>query len=342
MVRRLQSFAVIGFALALIGLAAASVLRPDPAYKVPEGWTWWPQTGPVQAILLNNEDLLVGGADGLFRLDPSGAVNRVRFDEAKLQPAVFSLLGLGGDRLVVGHQEGLSVFAEGQWTTYQQLGSTRVRMVRGLLRDGNGRIWVGGDGALVRMEADWKQAAPLLDGPTVRTIAEAPDQTIWVGSMDGLRRYDIDDAVSFWSSGDGLPDRSVNAIAIEPASGLVWAGLGFDRMGGAVAMAPKDGTYRLDRVIDGTELAGEKVRSLMADPDGRLWFGHEYDGLSIRHPGGDMTVLAPNADLPDREVTVVRRFRDGAIWLGTLSGLIRIAPEAVAILLADRQSAPGQ
>ena len=68
------------------------------------------------------------------------------------------------------------------------------------------------------------------------------------------------------------------------------------------------------------ELAGPKVRSLYQDRAGRMWLGHEYDGITVRFQGRTVRFITMTDGLPAREVMTMRQAPDGALWLGTLGG----------------------
>jgi ligand-binding sensor domain-containing protein len=138
-----------------------------------------------------------------------------------------------------------------------------------------------------------------------------------------------------WTEADGLPHPNVTSI-LQARDGRVWVGLGLFQQGGcAVFRRGDDGRWVLERCLPRSELAGPKVRSLCQDRRGRYWLGYESDGLTIRDESRTLRTVTPADGLPSWEATVICEAGDGAIWLATLSGVVRISPAAVDALLGD-------
>jgi len=57
--------------------------------------------------------------------------------------------------------------------------------------------------------------------------------------------------------------------------------------------------------------------------------------LTIRDESRTLRTVTPADGLPSWEATVICEAGDGAIWLATLSGVVRISPAAVDALLGD-------
>jgi len=78
-------------------------------------------------------------------------------------------------------------------------------------------------------------------------------------------------------------------------------------------------------------LAGEKVRSILQDNVGVLWFGSEYDGVALL--SGDTWFLLDMTDgISHPEIKTILQDGYGNIWLGTRDGLTRISAEALMTL----------
>jgi ligand-binding sensor domain-containing protein/tRNA A-37 threonylcarbamoyl transferase component Bud32 len=74
-------------------------------------------------------------------------------------------------------------------------------------------------------------------------------------------------------------------------------------------------------------LAGETTLSALVDREGSLWIGLAGDGLERRVGHGDFTTWGPAEGLSHSVVWSVARAADGALWVGTQSGLDRIDAE---------------
>jgi signal transduction histidine kinase/ligand-binding sensor domain-containing protein len=118
-------------------------------------------------------------------------------------------------------------------------------------------------------------------------------------------------AMERWTTADGLPQNSVNAVT-QTRDGYLWVGT----FGG---LARFDGTeFHVPRRSGGTDRGIDRVLALAEGTDGSLWIGTE-DGL-LRRRGEEWERYDASDGLPDHEVTAVHAGTDGAIWIGTARG----------------------
>jgi signal transduction histidine kinase/ligand-binding sensor domain-containing protein len=120
--------------------------------------------------------------------------------------------------------------------------------------------------------------------------------------------------VDQWTTVNGLPQNSVNAIAQTP-DGYVWVGT----FGG---LARFDGLRFV--LIERTDSAGrhvDRVLSLAVAPDSALWIGTE-NGL-LRYAAGRFVRFTASDGLPDREIHALHFDRTGRLWVGTERGAAR-------------------
>lgn len=82
-----------------------------------------------------------------------------------------------------------------------------------------------------------------------------------------------------------------------------------------------DGRWSALTVIDG--LSSNSVRSLCESRDGAIWLGTTHNGLN-RFYGGRITQYKASEGLAENSVTAIREDADGALWIGTSNGGISI------------------
>ncbi len=120
-----------------------------------------------------------------------------------------------------------------------------------------------------------------------------------------------------WSTGSGLPQNSVWAVAETP-DGYLWVGT-------------QEGLVRFDGVRftiydrENTDVfKSAEVTTLLAGRDGELWVGTRGGGL-LRYAGGKFTAFTVKDGLPD-DVVVAPIVQDasGTVWFATDQGLSRI------------------
>lgn len=117
--------------------------------------------------------------------------------------------------------------------------------------------------------------------------------------------------VDQWTTVDGLPQNSVNAVAQTP-DGYIWVGT----FGG---LARFDG-IRFDAAerIDDAGRHVDRVLSLAVAPDSSLWIGTE-NGL-LQYRAGRFKYFTQADGLPDHEIRALFVDHSGDLWIGTEHG----------------------
>ena len=135
-----------------------------------------------------------------------------------------------------------------------------------------------------------------------------------------------------WTTGHGLPQNSVNALARAP-DGSLWIGT----FGGLVRF---DGTsFRLQERVDSSGRHVDRVLSLAADRDGALWVGTE-DGL-LRYRQARFESHGAAAGIVGVGASALLVDRSGELWVGLLrGGLVRRAPDGTFTPLATVSGLP--
>ena len=133
---------------------------------------------------------------------------------------------------------------------------------------------------------------------------------IWIGTADGLDRYDGLDVVGYrHDAGDDATLSSNVVQALAPGPGAdVWVGT-------ATGLDCYDA--ETDRVLRIESLAGRDVLSVAPGPDDGAWVG-TTEGLFALQPDGSARAVG---GLPDPNVRALYPAPDGALWLGTGDGL---------------------
>ena len=167
---------------------------------------------------------------------------------------------------------------------------------------GNVWIGFSGDGGIARYRNgafDRPEAHGLVTS-VVRTIVRDTKGRLWVGTYDGLVRVDrpADEVPTFsgLSTKDGLSSNFITAIAPDPAGFLyVGNGRGIDRF------EPESGRVRHYSARDGYITPGEIVSALLDRRTGHVWFGQQ-SGVSRLIPPPDPSPLPPPILITDVEV----------------------------------------
>lgn len=119
----------------------------------------------------------------------------------------------------------------------------------------------------------------ILPSSEVRALAEAGGGAIWIGTDEGLVRYDPATGASIsYDEASGLGDDRVNDVVVDE-DGIVWIATN----GGVSRLDPATGAISN---FDGTDFGtpgDDRVRSIFIDADGVKWFATE-SGV-IRYTG---------------------------------------------------------
>lgn len=218
-----------------------------------------------------------------------------------------------------------------------------LNSVRAFLQRRDGYLWLGTQEGLARFNGlrFTRIAIEHPAGerfPDVRSLLEDRGADLWVGTYgSGVARL-RDGTWSVYSTKDGLPADSVNALRLD-REGQIWVGTS----GGLARIElGRDGEPRISSV---PELRGIAVNAICEVERGVLWIGTAHAGvLELR--AGALRDISPSLPLRGRNVTAILADREGGRWLGMSPlGLVRVAGaspdqswdvEEVQWLLQDR------
>lgn len=180
---------------------------------------------------------------------------------------------------------------------------------------------------------------------TVTALLRDTRGYLWVGSLNGLSRFD-GERFKVYGLEDGLPRLRVFSLA-EGKDGSVCVATG----GGLVRLdAAQTASRPVFRPIGIPEGAGRAVEQVFADRAGAVWFGSGGELFRIEKGEAHPVGLAA-ADPRGVVVRSMREETDGTLWIATSRGLFRLArggalsrvpldggaaPEDVRGLLVDR------
>ena len=148
---------------------------------------------------------------------------------------------------------------------------------------------------------------------TIRAITQTTDGFLWVGTDEGLARFDGYEFVAFGKAQGGLPSNSVNVLAGGP-DGALWIGTpnGLTRY--------SHGRFQTFTQRDG--LPGNPVTALFVDHSGTLWV--VAAGNLSRFDGSRFTNFFPERDIPLRVVRSVWEDPRGVLYVAGTSSVVRL------------------
>ena len=276
-----------------------------PAGLASPGWV-------VEHVTLRSRtgEWWVGTGDGLYRF-PGGRPFRTiaaanataHYDERNGLPGrqVFRLFeDSRGDvwvSTISVHASGLARWerASGAWTNVnesQHLPSVADDMARSFAEDGDGHVWIGFEGRLIRSDRRGSRTFGAREGvppgAITEMIADHAGRIWFTSSLSGLTRIDErGDTATFttYTTRDGLSSNAAQAL-VEDLAGRIYVGTGrgLDRLDPA--------TSRIKHYTTADGLAPGLFRAAYRDHAGDLWFGMT-GGLSRFVPGPDAAGAPP-------------------------------------------------
>lgn len=157
------------------------------------------------------------------------------------------------------------------------------------------------------------QTAQGLPQNSVLSIAQTPDGYLWIGTEEGLVRFDgVRFTVFDKHSTPILQNNQILALLSDRHQNL-WIGTN----GGGLSRF-SNGTFTTYTSHDG--LSSDSILCLHEDRAGAIWIGTDGGGL-VRFENGKFHAFTKADGLPDNSVFAVSEDAHGNLWIGTHGGL---------------------
>jgi ligand-binding sensor domain-containing protein/signal transduction histidine kinase len=194
---------------------------------------------------------------------------------------------------------------------------------------------ITGQGSLPFTFRSWQREQGM-PHKSIRALAQTRDGYLWVGSDDGLARFDGVRFVSF-DLRDGLRTGPVRSL-LGGSRGELW--IGTDGNG---LTCLRDGKFSTFTKQNG--LPSDSISALAEDNDGNLWIGTSAGLVLLRD--GKFVPLNAATELVGKSITALFKDQHGTIWIGATGAgvfkfengkLISVTQTSVASLLQDSHS----
>ena len=209
--------------------------------------------------------------------------------------------------------------------------------VTAIIDDGN-YLWVGSYGGLTRVDkttwdmVHYNSANSGLPDNMISSIARDVNGDWWIGTDNGLSKFDGTNWTVYNSDNSPLPRNDVGCLAID-AQGNKWFGV---FMGGLVKF---DGTNWSIYNTENSGLPENDIRALVIDADGNKWMATNGGGLA-KFDGANWTVYnTENFALPGDRIWALAIDTDGSIWIGG-SGLTKFDGTSWSVYNEDNSQLP--
>ncbi|TDK27379.1 hybrid sensor histidine kinase/response regulator [Luteimonas aestuarii] len=150
----------------------------------------------------------------------------------------------------------------------------------------------------------------------INAIAEDAQGYLWIGTRDGLARYD---GVGFriWRVGDGLRDNFVWSLHVD-AQDRLWIGT---RNAGLAVLEADRASFRHFDLESHPEMGSNTVWMVASTPDGMVWVGTGDAGLVRIDAEGRLRRFVPEPgnvrSVPALGITGLRVDGEGRLWVAT-------------------------
>ncbi len=198
-----------------------------------------------------------------------------------------------------------------------------------IIEDHKRRLWVGTiDGLNLFDRAHEKFIRCDIGKETtkipVNDIREDSRRQLWLGTSYGLCRYDHDSGTSKWFVNDPANPNSLSHDVIFRLSIDLNDDLWIATFGGGVSkFSPQTGVFtRLQHEEnDATTVCSNKIKSILADKEGRIWVGSFDKGVTLLDSEGKVLRQYQYTDKLRRhriqgDVTCIYEDANNTIWLG--------------------------
>jgi len=199
--------------------------------------------------------------------------------------------------------------------------------VQSIAQTSDHNLWIGTTGGLVRFDGTRfgifeRENTPELSVNSIFCLQAASDGSLWIGTEgSGLLHYS-DGVFRRFGPADGLTDLFVRALT-QDAQGNVWIGTN----NGLFRIVVQTGRTSVERMDERGDVPPLAVNAIFQDSRGRLWLGGSR--LLVLEGGVPHFFDLPGDRARNRVKSIIETGH-GVLWVGTVSGLYRMASGATA------------
>lgn len=275
---------------------------------------------PGQTVLAicddRNGDVWFGTLNGLVRYY-EGQFRTYTTKDGLAGNTVRAIVKDKSGRLWVGTNSGLDIFNGDRFKPYDDKSRFLMNGVNALVVESTGSLLVGTPHGLVRIISS-TDAKLVLDA-TISKLYAAPKGNSWAVTNTDL--YEVEpEAIRHFGVKEGIPAGRIN-IVLQDRSGSLWV----SPMGNGLCRISDDNSNKkADCYTTKDGLSDNTILALYEDREGGLWAGSLVDGLTLFTDSAITMLPVPQGNVL---VTSVSEGKEGALWVGTPLGLVKLDKE---------------
>jgi signal transduction histidine kinase/ligand-binding sensor domain-containing protein len=224
---------------------------------------------------------------------------------------------------------GLVRFYDGQFTTWGESAGLSNPFVGQLFKDREGTIWGATNGGLNHLQKQFIKSYSVADGlihSEVYPLLQTRNGDVYIGTTRGLSRY-RDGKFSAVPVSDDKEDVFITAL-FEDERGALWIGTA----GGLLRL--ENGIAKKIDYFKGTD-----VWTIVKTDAGEFWVGTNK-GLFRFKDENSVTHFTTADGLPSDDVKIIHQARDGALWIGTYGGLVKMSASETSFTTIEGLASP--
>jgi signal transduction histidine kinase/ligand-binding sensor domain-containing protein len=307
--------------IAIIALLSAAricfALDPHQGLRHYGYQSWQTDSGlpqnTVHAVLQTSDGYLwIGTEAGLVRFDSTRFQTFTHKDTPQLgSDLIYSLMQDRSGTLWIGTSSGITRYRNHAFESIPQSSAPPDSAVSSIRQDRTGNVWIITATGLYLFNG--RQFLLMSDLPPLNedsTMINAPDNSLWIGTMNGLR-HAASGSRKFNPVG---PSVSIQSLAIDH-SGKAWAGTA-----SGIEICTANACTPL--AMDSNSPAEKNIHALAFDTEGKAWIG--TDGGLLAFDGKHLSRWTAANGLPSDRINQLYCDREGALWIGTAGGVARL------------------
>ncbi len=148
---------------------------------------------------------------------------------------------------------------------------------------------------------------------SIYTMLQDKDGNIWVGTMNGVSKYNGLNFENF-NKKAGLAENRVTASCLDK-NGDIW----FGHWSGGISKYNAV-TKKFSEIFPGKLSISKTITCILYGKTGTIWFGTNGQGL-LKYEKGNFTSFTSKDGLASDAVSSLMETKEGVIWIGTSSGI---------------------